>query len=220
LNRLKATARGVVRATALGLLGAAWCAAAPSFAQVDAGAPADAGSFGGAGALGDASPLVDALVPCPAAGFDLCFPDLSRGAPSATCDAPRDAGARVVDDCLGGVCGGVETEPVPGFFEYCCALGGSERYDDFCAFVVQMECSAVAQLCVGRCPPLPLLTGTVPIAPPPPACLADYPRFVTRVCQMDPFCCSTSWDSICAAEALEAEALEALAAEPPAASSN
>jgi hypothetical protein len=37
---------------------------------------------------------------------------------------------------------------------------------------------------------------------------------------MDPFCCSTSWDSICAAEALEAEALEALAAEPPAASSN
>ena len=125
------------------------------------------------------------------------------GAPSAACDASEDGGTDVVDDCLSRVCAGVETEPAPGFFDYCCALGGSQRYDDFCAFVVQSECTAVADFCLDRCPPPPLFMGTVPIAPPPEACLADYPPFVAEVCAMDPFCCSTSWDSICAAQARE-----------------
>jgi hypothetical protein len=132
------------------------------------------------------------------------------GAPGAACDATED-GAADVSACLGRVCAGVETEPEAGFFDYCCALGGSQRYDDYCAFVVLSECRAVTEHCVDRCPPLTLLTGTVPIAPPPRACLATYPAFVARVCAMDPFCCSTSWDSICAAEALEMEALQALA---------
>jgi hypothetical protein len=191
VNHWKSTAFSVARRTGLGLFAAALGAAAPGFAQVDAGFPADGSA------------------PCPAGDFDICFPDLSMGAPNATCDGPADGGAAVANDCLSRVCAGAGTEPQPGFFEHCCALGGSERYDDFCVYVVQSECSAVADLCLDRCPPLALLTGTVPMAPLPVACLADYPAFVTRVCEMDPFCCTTSWDSICVAEA-EAEAASGL----------
>lgn len=140
---------------------------------------------------------------CPVGGFDVCFPNLDAGAPSAACDA-ADAAAPAIDACLGNICGGVANEPQPGFFSYCCAAGGSVRYDDFCAFVVQSTCPAVATECADRCPPLALLTGSVALAPPPEACLPSYPTFINEVCDADPFCCTTSWDVICAGAALEA----------------
>jgi hypothetical protein len=139
---------------------------------------------------------------CPAAGFDVCFPELDAGAPNAACDASA-GGAADVTACLSNVCSGEAAEPEPGFFSYCCAQGGSVRYDDFCVFVVQTACPAVAEHCADRCPPLDLLTGTVPLAPPPAACISTYPAFIGAVCTSDPFCCSTSWDEICAASALE-----------------
>lgn len=140
---------------------------------------------------------------CPAAGFDVCFPNLQAGAPSAACSA-TDPGAPVVTECLSRVCRSAATEPEPGFFSYCCAAGGSVEYDDFCVFALQSECPAVATHCEDRCPPLPLLIGTVTLAPPPPACIPTYPAFVAAVCAQDEFCCSTSWDGICAQAALAA----------------
>jgi hypothetical protein len=144
---------------------------------------------------------VGAAAACPARGFDVCFPDLDAGAPSAACDGSADDAADITA-CLSRVCGGEATEPEPGFFSYCCAQGGSVRYDDFCVFVVQTACTDVADHCVDRCPPLELLTGTVPLAPPPAACIPTYPSFIAEVCSSDPFCCTTSWDEICAASAL------------------
>jgi hypothetical protein len=144
----------------------------------------------------------DAGTLCPASGFDLCFPNLDAGAPNAACDATAE-GAAVVGECLSEVCSAETAEPVPGFFNYCCAQGGSVRYDDFCVFVVQSACLPVADHCADRCPPLELLTGTVPLAPPPEACLASYPSFIRSVCSSDPFCCNTSWDEICARTAAE-----------------
>jgi hypothetical protein len=142
---------------------------------------------------------------CPAGGFDVCFPDLDAGAPSTSCDASGDItaeAATAITACLSNVCGGEASEPEPGFFSYCCAQGGSVRYDDFCVFVVQTACTEVATHCADRCPPLELLTGTGPLAPPPAACVATYPSFIAEVCTSDPFCCTTSWDEICAASAL------------------
>jgi hypothetical protein len=139
---------------------------------------------------------------CPASGFDVCFPELDAGAPNAACDASSEDAVDVTA-CLGNVCSGEASEPEPGFFSYCCAQGGSVRYDDFCVFVVQTACPAVADHCADRCPPLALLTGTVPLAPPPQACIATYPAFIDAVCKSDPFCCTTSWDEICAAAAVE-----------------
>jgi hypothetical protein len=140
---------------------------------------------------------------CPAGGFDICFPELDAGAPNASCD-PEEDDAAAISACLGGICSSVAVEPEPGFFSYCCAQGGSVRYDDFCVFVVQTACSAVADHCIDRCPPLELLVGSVPLAPPPAACIADYPPFISAVCNADPFCCTTSWDVICASAALAA----------------
>jgi hypothetical protein len=141
---------------------------------------------------------------CPAGGFDICFPEFDAGAPNAACD-PGEEGAAAITACLGSVCRSAAAEPEPGFFSYCCARGGSVRYDDFCVFVVQSACSAVAAHCIDRCPPVDLLlSGTVPLAPPPEACLDDYPPFIESVCGADPFCCTTSWDVICASAALEA----------------
>lgn len=162
---------------ALSLIAAAF-AAGPSFAQ-DGGAP------------------------CPADGFDVCFPNLEAGVPGAACGAAEpDAGA--VTACVAGLCGSAAAEPEPGFFGYCCADGGSARYDEFCVLVVQTACPAVAEQCIDRCPPLELLTGTVSLAPPPSACVGGYPSFIASVCEADPFCCTTSWDAICAAAAIEA----------------
>jgi hypothetical protein len=140
---------------------------------------------------------------CPPDGFDVCFPNLDSGAPNAACDESEDS-ASDISACLGSICSGEELEPEPGFFAYCCAQGGSERYDDFCVFVVQDACPTIADHCEGRCPPLELLLGTVALAPPPAACLEDYPDFIAAVCNQDPFCCTTSWDAICAGEAIEA----------------
>jgi hypothetical protein len=140
---------------------------------------------------------------CPAAGFDVCFPNLTAGAPNAACN-PAEPDAAAITACLGSVCGGAAREPEPGFFGYCCAQGGSVRYDDFCVFVVQSSCDAVADHCVDSCPPLALLIGSVPLAPPPAACIGGYPPFIAAVCAADPFCCTTSWDVICATAALEA----------------
>lgn len=156
---------------------------------------------------------------CPEGGFDICFPNLEIAAPSKVCAVPadgvasssaaaRDAATATV--CLGKVCRSAANEPAPGFFEYCCARGGAQKYDDFCVWVVQEACSAVADLCAERCPSLELLTGTVTLAPPPAACLADYPPFIAGVCGLDPFCCATSWDGICAEEALAASPLAGL----------
>jgi hypothetical protein len=139
---------------------------------------------------------------CPPEGFDICFPNLDAGAPNAACDASEE-NASDITACLGSVCGGVKLEPEPGFFAYCCAGGGSKRYDDFCVFVVQDACPKIADHCEDRCPPLELLLGTVSLAPPSEACLEDYPPFIAAVCDADPFCCSTSWDAICAGKAIE-----------------
>lgn len=140
---------------------------------------------------------------CAAVGFDACFPNLLTGAPSAACD-PTEPGAEVVSECLSRVCESEATEPQPGFFSYCCADGGAVGYDDFCVFVLQSECADVAAQCATRCPPLPLLIGTVTLAPPPADCIPTYPAFIARVCALDSFCCSTSWDGICAQAALAA----------------
>jgi hypothetical protein len=140
---------------------------------------------------------------CPVGGFDICFPNVSAGAPSAACD-PADAGAAEVSSCLASICSGKATEPEPGFFSFCCAQGGAVQYDDFCVLVAQTSCPSVATLCAGRCPPLELLTGTLTLAAPPAACLAEYPSFISSVCADDPFCCSTSWDVLCAGAALAA----------------
>jgi hypothetical protein len=142
---------------------------------------------------------------CPAGGFDVCFPNLEAGAPSAACTAAEED-ARAITACLRSVCQSAAAEPEPGFFSYCCARGGSVRYDDFCVFVVQSECPAVAEHCVDRCPPVELLTGAVTLAPPPAACIEGYPESIAGVCKTDPFCCSTSWDSICSEEAFAAGA--------------
>ncbi|HWO08989.1 MAG TPA: hypothetical protein VNN80_05900 [Polyangiaceae bacterium] len=136
--------------------------------------------------------------------FDVCFPNLDAGAPSDACGAADPADAAAVGACLENICGSEANEPQAGFFGYCCAQGGSVRYDDFCVLVVQTACPAVAEQCADRCPPLELLTGTVPLAPPPSACIAGYPAFIAEVCASDPFCCTTSWDEICAAGALAA----------------
>lgn len=136
-------------------------------------------------------------------GFDICFPNLDAGAPNS-CSAPAgDADALAIAACFADLCTAEANEPEPGFFGYCCAQGGSVRYDDFCVLVVQTSCPAVAEHCADRCPPVELLTGTVPLAPPPSSCIADYPPFIADVCGTDPFCCTTSWDEICAASALE-----------------
>jgi hypothetical protein len=140
---------------------------------------------------------------CPAGGFDVCFPDLDAGAPSAACSA-TEADAAEITACLGNVCSSEAAEPEPGFFSYCCAQGGSLKYDDFCVFVVQSSCPAVAAHCADRCPPLGLLIGTVPLAPPPAACIGTYPPFIQAVCAADPFCCNTSWDELCETAALDA----------------
>jgi hypothetical protein len=140
---------------------------------------------------------------CPASGFDICFPNLSAGAPAAACSATEEDAADI-SACFASVCSPTAVEPEPGFFSYCCAAGGSVKYDDFCVFVVQTACPTVATHCADRCPPLALLTGTVPLAPPPAACLPDYPAAISAVCQSDPFCCTTSWDEICATAALAA----------------
>ena len=142
---------------------------------------------------------------CPAGGFDVCFPNLKAGAPNAACTA-GEPGARAITACLRSVCQSAAAEPEPGFFSYCCARGGSVRYDDFCVFVVQSECPAIAEQCVDRCPPVGLLTGTITLAPPPAACLEGYPEFIAGVCEADPFCCTTSWDSVCAEAAVAASA--------------
>jgi hypothetical protein len=144
----------------------------------------------------------DATAACGGA-FDVCFPNLDAGAPSAACGVEA-ADAAAVTACLEGICGSEATEPEPGFFGYCCAQGGSVRYDDFCVLVVQTACPTVAAQCADRCPPVELLTGTVPLAPPPSACIPSYPAFIAEVCTTDPFCCTTSWDEICAAGALAA----------------
>jgi hypothetical protein len=148
---------------------------------------------------------------CPAGGFDVCFPNLEAGAPNAACTSTEED-ATAITSCLRRVCRSRAAEPEPGFFDYCCARAGSVQYDDFCVFVVQSECPAVAEHCVDRCPPLQLLIGTVTIAPPPAACISTYPAFIATLCELDPFCCSTSWDSICTEEALVARDA-ALAAE-------
>lgn len=159
-------------------------------------------------ALAPSSHAQSAAATCPAGGFDVCFPNLQAGAPRLACGAAGSAatepGAAVVSECLTRVCSSAATEPEAGFFSYCCAAGGSVEYDDFCVFVLQTECPAVAAQCEDRCPPLPLLIGTVTLAPPPPACIPTYPAFVARVCALDEFCCSTSWDAICAEAALAA----------------
>jgi hypothetical protein len=195
---------------------------------------------------------------CPASGFDVCFPNMSAGAPDAVCVASEQSGPQAslsdggssasgrtdasasdagrgdagpalgrasdggiseqavsspsiskaeaadVNVCLRRICGAVAAEPEPGFFHYCCARGGAGQYDDYCAFIVQSECAPVAALCADRCPSVALLTGTVSLAPPPALCIASYPAFIGSVCKSDPFCCSTSWDSLCAGEALGA----------------
>jgi hypothetical protein len=152
--------------------------------------------------MGGVVPARGAEALCPADGFDICFPDVDDGAPNAACDTSEDDAADITA-CLGSVCSGQANEPEPGFFAYCCAQGGSARFDDFCVFVVQASCSGIADHCEDRCPPLELLLGTVTLAPPPEACLDDYPSFIAGVCAADPFCCTTSWDAICANEAIE-----------------
>lgn len=149
------------------------------------------------------TPTQLAAAACAAGGIDVCFPNLTSGAPNAACSTTEE-GAGVVTECLARVCRSAAAEPEPGFFSYCCARGGSVQYDDFCAFVVQSECPAVAEHCADRCPPVQLLTGTVTLAPPLPACIATYPAFIARVCAQDEFCCSTSWDAICAQAAVSA----------------
>jgi hypothetical protein len=138
------------------------------------------------------------------AGFDICFPNLDAGAPSACVAAEDDTDAAAIAACFADLCTSEVNEPEPGFFSYCCAAGGSVRYDDFCVLVVQTACPAVADACSDRCPPVELLTGTVPLAPPPAACIPSYPEFIADVCAADPFCCTTSWDELCAASALDA----------------
>lgn len=137
-------------------------------------------------------------------GFDICFPNLDAGAPSTCVAAEGDADGPAIAACFADLCSSQATEPQPGFFGYCCAGGGSVRYDDFCVLVVQTACPAVAEHCADRCPPVELLTGTVPLAPPPAACVPSYPPFIAEVCATDPFCCNTSWDELCAASAVEA----------------
>jgi hypothetical protein len=177
-GRARPAALGLLSCCALGLGMAATVVSPPSYAQ-------------SAGTL------------CPADGFDVCFPNLEAGAPNAACTAGEE-GARAITACLRSVCQSAAAEPEPGFFSYCCARGGSVHYDDFCVFVVQSECAAVAEHCVDRCPPVELLTGTVTLAPPPAACIEGYPESIAEVCKADPFCCSTSWDSICGEEAVAA----------------
>ena len=177
-RRARPAALGVIAFGTFGLALAATVLSPPSHAQ-------------SAGAL------------CPAGGFDVCFPNLEAGAPNAACRAAEED-ARAITACLGRVCQSAAAEPEPGFFSYCCARGGSVRYDDFCVFVVQSECAAVADHCVDRCPPVELLTGTVTLAPPPAECIEGYPEFIAEVCEADPFCCSTSWDSVCAEGAVAA----------------
>jgi hypothetical protein len=161
------------------------------------------GLFAAASGLAPASHAQAVRPGCPAGGFDICFPNLGAGAPNAACNATEEDAADITA-CLRRVCRNAATEPEPGFFGYCCAQGGSVRYDDFCVLAVQSECTAVADHCVDRCPPVRLLTGTVTLGPPPAACFDAYPAFIANVCDNDPFCCSTSWDSICAEEALSA----------------
>jgi hypothetical protein len=148
---------------------------------------------------------------CAAGGIDVCFPNLTSGAPNLAC-SPTEEGAGVVTECLARVCRSAAAEPEPGFFSYCCARGGSVQYDDFCAFAVQSACPAVAEHCADRCPPVQLLTGTVTLAPPLPACIATYPAFIARVCAQDEFCCSTSWDALCAQAAVSARSAALFAA--------
>ena len=157
----------------------------------------------------------DAGTLCPADGFDICFPNLSAGAPAAACSATEEDAADITA-CFTNVCSPPAVEPAPGFFSYCCAAGGSIKYDDFCVFVVQTACPAVATHCADRCPPLALLTSTVPLAPPPPACLPSYPAAIAAVCQSDPFCCTTSWDEICASAAVAAGIVPAAPVTPDA----
>jgi hypothetical protein len=150
---------------------------------------------------------------CPVGGFDICFPNVSAGAPASACD-PADAGAADVSACLADICGGKANEPEPGFFSFCCAQGGAVQYDDFCVLVAQTACPAVATQCAGRCPPLDLLTAGITLAAPPEACLATYPAAIASVCAADPFCCSTSWDVLCSSAALDANAALAANAAP------
>ncbi|MEY4546052.1 MAG: hypothetical protein RL685_2247 [Pseudomonadota bacterium] len=157
------------------------------------------------------TPTQIAAAACAAGGIDVCFPTLTSGAPNAACSATEE-GAGVVTECLAQVCRSAAAEPEPGFFAYCCARGGSVQYDDFCAFAVQSACPAVAEHCADRCPPVQLLTGTVTLAPPLPACIATYPAFIARVCAQDEFCCSTSWDAICAQAAVSARSAALFAA--------
>ena len=157
----------------------------------------------------------DAGTLCPADGFDICFPNLSAGAPAAACSATEEDAADITA-CFTNVCSPTAVEPEPGFFSYCCAAGGSIKYDDFCVLVVQSACPAVATHCADRCPPLALLTSTVPLAPPPPACLPSYPAAIAAVCQSDPFCCTTSWDEICASAAVAAGIVPAAPVTPDA----
>lgn len=178
LERAKSTVFGLVASGALGVFVALSGLATPSHAQALA-------------------------TLCPRGGFDICFPNLEAGAPAAACSA-SEADAGDISGCLGQVCSGVAAEPEPGFFSYCCAQGGSVKYDDFCVFVVESACGAVADHCVDRCPPLALLLGAATLAPPPAVCIGSYPSFIAEVCSADKFCCTTSWDSLCAGEALEA----------------
>jgi len=137
-------------------------------------------------------------------GFDICFPNLDAGAPSTCSAEDDDADGPAIAACFADLCSSEVNEPEPGFFSYCCAAGGSVRYDDFCVLVVQTACPAVAEHCADRCPPVELLTGEVPLAPPPAECIPSYPAFIAEVCATDPFCCTTSWDTLCAASAFEA----------------
>lgn len=187
----RSTSLELARASGLALFAIGLSAAVPARAQ-------DAGSL------------------CPAGGFDICFPNVDAAAPSAACTpegldeldseaaAAAELDASIASECLGSICSGEADEPQPGFFSHCCAVAGAERYDDFCVFVVQMACPAVGEQCAGRCPPLELLLGTVPLAPPTEACLEEYPSFIGEVCALDPFCCTTSWDVLCAESALQA----------------
>lgn len=160
---------------------------------------------------------------CPVGGFDICFPNVSAGAPGAACEpeVPDASPAAVlersvVSACLADVCGSKGNEPEPGFFSFCCAAGGSVQYDDFCVLVTQTACPDVATSCADRCPPLALLTGGITLAAPPEACLADYPPAIASVCQADPFCCSTSWDVLCSSAAVAAGApVASLISVPP-----
>lgn len=199
MNKGRSTALGLVSLVGLAVLLAGTAFAPPSQAQSVTPAPAAPAPLTPA----PLTPAQRAAAACTAGGFDVCFPNLTSGAPNAAC-TPTEAGSAAVTACLGLVCRSAATEPEPGFFSYCCSRGGSVQYDEFCAFVVQSECAAVATHCASRCPPVQLLIGTVTLAPPTAACIATYPAFISAVCAQDAFCCSTSWDAICAQAALAA----------------